>query len=187
MKKEEQIKMLLHPEEYDESQIDQMLDEANIPVPDANEEWKRFESEKTSTSHGRPSLLKIAAMFVGILMLSGIAYAAIYYMNSDVKEDVNTPTQEVTTSNSHEQIAIETPQDSIAQKPIVYENAELTTILSDIATFYHVETVYKSESAKHVRLYFTWDKTAKIEDVINIFNKFDRIHITLENQKLIVE
>ena len=28
MKKEEQIKMLLHPEEYDESQIDQMLDEA---------------------------------------------------------------------------------------------------------------------------------------------------------------
>ena len=178
MKKEEQIKMLLHPEEYDESQIDQMLDEANIPVPDANEEWKRFESEKTSTSHGKPSLFKIAAMFVGILMLSGIAYAAIYYMNSDVKEDVNTTTQEVTASNSHEQIAIETPQDSIAQKPIVYENAELTTILSEIATFYHVETV---------RLYFTWDKTAKIEDVINIFNKFDRIHITLENQKLIVE
>ena len=186
MKKEEQIKMLLHPEEYDESQIDQMLDEANIPVPDANEEWKRFKIEKTSTSHGKPSLLKMAAMFVGILMLSGIAYAAIYYMNSDVKEDVNTPTQEITASNT-QQITIETPQDSIAQKPIVYENAELTTILSDIATFYHVETVYKSEAAKHVRLYFTWDKTAKIEDVINIFNKFDRIHITLENQKLIVE
>ena len=73
MKKEEQIKMLLHPEEYDESQIDQMLDEANILVPDENEEWKRFESEKTSTSHGKPSLLKMAAMFVGILMLSGIA------------------------------------------------------------------------------------------------------------------
>ena len=38
MKKEEQIKMLLHPEEYAERQIDQMLDEANIPVPDANDE-----------------------------------------------------------------------------------------------------------------------------------------------------
>ena len=187
MKKEEQIKMLLHPEEYSDGQIDRMLDEANIPVPDANEEWKRFESEKATSSNGKPSFLKIAAMFVGVLMLSGIAYAAIYYMNSTIKEDANIPTQEIKASNSHEQIAIETPQDSITLKPIVYENAELTTILSDIATFYHVETVYKSETAKHVRLYFTWDKTTKIDDVIDTFNKFDRIHITLENQKLIVE
>ena len=187
MKKEEQIKMLLHPEEYSDGQIDRMLDEANIPVPDANEEWKCFESEKATTSNGKPSFLKIAAMFVGVLMLSGIAYAAIYYMNSTIKEDVNIPTQEIKASNSHEQIDIETPQDSIALKPIVYENAELTIILSDIATFDHVETVYKSETAKHVRLYFTWDKTTKINYVIDTFNKFERIHITLENQKLIVE
>ena len=53
--------------------------------------------------------------------------------------------------------------------------------------YVRVEFYSKNEAAKHVRLYFTWDKTAKIEDVINIFNKFDRIHITLENQKLIVE
>jgi hypothetical protein len=78
-------------------------------------------------------------------------------------------------------------QDSTLYKPIIYEDAELATILSDMATFYHVEAVYKSETGKHIRLYFTWDKKQTIDDLIDTFNKFERIHITRERQKLIVE
>ena len=72
-------------------------------------------------------------------------------------------------------------------QPVVYEDAELETILREMAAFYHCETVYKNEKVKHVRLYFTWDKTASIDDVIKTFNKFERFHITQENRKLIVE
>ena len=39
MKKEEQIRMLLHPERYTDEQLDQMLDEVEVPVPDAGEAW----------------------------------------------------------------------------------------------------------------------------------------------------
>ena len=77
--------------------------------------------------------------------------------------------------------------DSTQLKPVVFENAELSTILGQVATFYHCETVYKNETAKHVRLYFTWDKQSVIDDVVDTFNKFERFHITRENQKLIVE
>ena len=70
---------------------------------------------------------------------------------------------------------------------MVYENLELVTILNDIAKFYQVETVYKQEDTKHIRLYFTWDKQQKLDDVIDVFNKFERFHITRENQKLTVE
>ena len=75
MKKEEQIRMLLHPEDYTDEQLDQMLDETDVKVPDTDEEWEKFRSEKREVKNERPILLKIAAMFVGVLMLSGIAYA----------------------------------------------------------------------------------------------------------------
>ena len=41
-------------------------------------EWQRLSDEKQEVRNEKYSLLKFVAMFVGILMLSGIAYAAIH-------------------------------------------------------------------------------------------------------------
>lgn len=41
-------------------------------------EWQRLSDEKQEVRNEKYSLLKFAAMFVSILMLSGIAFAAIY-------------------------------------------------------------------------------------------------------------
>lgn len=186
MKKEEQIRMLLHPEDYTDEQLDQMLDETDIKVPDANEAWEKFRNEKREVKSERPMLLKIAAMFVGILMLSGIAYAAVHIIRN---YETGVAEQEVvvSTNNQHLSPNTQTPADSTAMKPMVYEDTELATILNEIATFHQCEVVYKSEAGKHIRLYFTWDKKATIDDIIGTFNKFERIHITRDNKKLIVE
>ena len=186
MKKEEQIRMLLHPEDYTDEQLDQMLDETDIIVPDADEAWEKFRSEKREVKSERPMLLKIAAMFVGVLMLSGIAYAAVHIIRN---HETGIAEQEVvvSTNNQHLSPNTQTPADSTAMKPVVYEDTELATILNEIATFHQCEVVYKSEANKHIRLYFTWDKKATIDDIIGTFNKFERIHITSDNKKLIVE
>ena len=193
MKKEEQIRMLLHPEDYTDEQLDQMLDETDVKVPDANEAWEKFsgkrkeESGKRNVERGkRLPLLKIAAMFVGVLMLSGIAYAAVQIIRS---QESGVESQEAVVSTNTQYLSPNTqaPADSTQMKPIVYEDAELATILNEIATFHQCEVVYKSEANKHIRLYFTWDKKATIDDIIGTFNKFERIHITRDNKKLIVE
>ena len=186
MKKEEQIRMLLHPEDYTDEQLDQMLDETDIKVPDANEAWEKFRSEKREVKSERPMLLKIAAMFVGVLMLSGIAYATVHIIRN---YETGVAEQEVvvSTNNQHLSPNTQTPADSTAIKPVVYEDTELATILNEIATFHQCEVVYKSEAGKHIRLYFTWDQKATIDDIIGTFNKFERIHITRDNKKLIVE
>ena len=80
MKRDEQIRMLLHPEKYSDEQMDQMLEEANIPVPDAETAWKRFSVSKLYTQNSK--LRRIAAMFIGVLMLSGIAYAAVHLIRN---------------------------------------------------------------------------------------------------------
>ena len=187
MKKDDQIRMLLHLEDYKDEQLDQMLEETHINVPDANEEWERFVGERRKTRREKFSLMKIAATFVGVLMLSGMAYAAIHFIGGS-SQKVQEP-QTVITDNAQRPTSEAQPtgDNSTELKTVVYENLELVTILNDIAKFYQVETVYKQEDTKHIRLYFTWDKQQKLDDVIDVFNKFERFHITRENQKLTVE
>jgi len=198
MKKEEQIRMLLHPENYTDEQLDQMLDETDVKVPDANEAWEELKNGRIEelrykknfnllTLQSFNSIKKIAAMFIGILMLSGIAYAAVHIIRSQETRDREQETVAAANSQPSTLNSQLAKQDSTAMKPVVYEDAELATILNEIATFYQCEVVYKSEASKRIRLYFTWDKKASIDDIIDTFNKFERIHITRDNKKLIVE
>ena len=91
MKKEEQLRMLLHPEKYTDEQLAQMLDETRVDIPDVNEEWQRLTGrikEDKSSSFTSSTLRlfnptkKIAAIFIGLLMLSGITYAAIHIVRN---------------------------------------------------------------------------------------------------------
>ena len=202
------LEMQEHPERYSDEDIRQLmadeecrqLYEQMIRATDAlfSEKERSLSPLSTphsplSTSHSPlstfpSSLRKIAAMLIGVLMLSGIAYAAFRYARNVAQtEKVQTETM-VSFGNQHAAPGTQlAEQDSTQTKPVVYEDKELTVILNEIAAFYQLETVYKNEDVKHVRLYFTWDKSADIDDVIATFNKFDRIHITRENQKLIVK
>lgn len=157
-----------------------------------DEEWTKFEAEhfgdgKRSVKTERFSFLKIAAIFVGVLLLSGITYAAVQMINSSSQEVQKE--QIVATANTERSAdnVQQAGQDSTQHKPIVYEDAELATILKDLASYYQVELVYKNEASKHIRLYFTWDSQQTIDDLVETFNKFERIQIVRENKKLIVE
>jgi hypothetical protein len=195
------LEMQEHPERYTDEDIRQLmadeecrqLYEQMIRAADALFSEKERSLSPLSTPHSPLStfpisLRKIAAMLIGVLMLSGIAYAAFRYARNVAQtEKVQTETM-VSSGNQHAAPGTQlAEQDSTQTKPVVYEDKELTVILNEIAAFYQLETVYKNEDVKHVRLYFTWDKSADIDDVIATFNKFDRIHITRENQKLIVK
>ena len=170
----------------------EILHDEDIDMKDiVDEEWAKFEAEHFGSEQGKVkskkvSFLKIAAMFIGVLMLSGIAYAAIHVISSHKQQDQ--ALQEVVIIDAISPLNNpQVVQDSTFMKPIVYEDAELATILSELATFYQVEPVFMKEETKHLRLYFTWYKKQTIDDIVDTFNKFERIHITREDEKLIVE
>ena len=172
-------KEALHDEDIDSSDI-------------IDEEWVKFEaenfgSEERKVRNEKSLLFKIAAMFIGVLMLSGIAYAAVHIISSHsqkAQEEQTITTTAPQSSNLDTQQAVE---DSTMTKPIIYEDVDLESILNDVATFYQVEPVFKKAATKQIRLYFTWDKKQTIDDIIDTFNKFERIHITREDKILIVE
>ena len=197
MTKEEKLMRLLemqeHPERYTDEEIRQLM--ADEEVRQLYEQMVRatdaLYSEKIEVKSGftiRYFLKKIAAVFIGLLILSGITYAAIHLSRSG-RVDSTSATRDTTVVANVPQPNVNAPlaeQDSMLLKPVVFEDAELVTILNEVAAFYQYEVIYKQEAVKHVRLYFTWNKKEKIEDVVETFNKFDRIHITMDDRKLIV-
>ena len=80
-------------------------EEEDIDTSDIiDDEWTKFEAEHFGSKQERVKrekspLLKIAAMIIGVLMLSGITYAAIRYVRSSQEQDEKTPETIVVTNS----------------------------------------------------------------------------------------
>ena len=192
MESNDNLEQLLRQMYAQESHHDEDIDTSDI----IDEAWTKFEAEhfkdgrnsSSSILHFFHSTKKIAALFIGVLILSGITYAAIHMISSNpqseqVDQTVAVDNTQPLTINAQQSASA----DSTIIQPVVFENAELGRILQEIASFYQCEVVYKKEKTKRVRLFFTWDKKQSLDQVVETFNKFERFHIAKENQKLIVE
>ena len=188
MESNDKLEQLLRQMYAQESLHDDDIDTSDI----IDEAWTKFEAEhfggeRSAVRGKRLPFLKIAALFIGVLILSGITYAAVQIIGNNSQATQQQATEAIVSSKTQKVSHELAEQDSTLTKPVVYEDAELAVILNDMATFYQMEYVCKREDTKHIRLYFTWDKKQDIDDIINTFNKFERIHITRDNKKLIVE
>ncbi|MBQ6054576.1 MAG: DUF4974 domain-containing protein [Prevotella sp.] len=145
-------------------------------------EWKKL------TLSSRRNWLRVAAMFIGILMLSGIALAAIHisrhvYGNHDAGE-LQSPTQETRISNSNQQTV---EADSISTEPKLYDNVPLGEIFQDISNHYNVKVVYQNDDAPRLRLFYRWKPEYTLEKVVEMLNNFEWIQIQAENDTLFIK
>ena len=128
--------------------------------------------------------MRIAAMFVGVLMLSGIAFAAYRLV---VGIDDKSPIQEVRTANPTQQAgALQQAQTNPASIR-TFENAELQQILKELSDYYHVSVEYRNEQSRHIRLYTKWDTTAPLQQIIELLNGFEKVSVRLIDNQIIAE
>lgn len=160
---------------------------ANEEVTDdmIDAEWQRLIREKQEVKIEKYSFLKIAAMFVGILMLSGIAYAAIHFVshnNAPKEQDELITKSQPSTSDS--QISV---TDTIAiPQPKLYDNVPLGEIFEELSNYYNVKVVYQNEDAPRLRLFYQWKPEYTLERVVEMLNNFDWILIQVENDTLFI-
>lgn len=138
---------------------------------------------------------KVAAV-VAVLVVSGITFAAIHLVTrSHQPSDKNNTELVASRKDSIQQVSapqksnIEEKTDSVslAQLPLVYENAELQNILTPIAGHFHLLVTYQNESARHIRLFLQLEKNMSLDDIIELMNHFEKVNIRHEGQTLIVE
>ena len=160
---------------------------ANEEVTDGmiDAEWQRLIREKQEVKIEKYSFLKIAAMFVGILMLSGIAYAAIHFVshnNAPKEQDELITKSQPSTSDS--QISV---TDTIAiPQPKLYDNVPLGEIFRELSDYYNVKVVYQNEDAPRIRLFYRWKPEYTLEKVVEMMNNFEWIQLQIENDTLFI-
>ena len=213
MNKDEKRLMLFdmqeHPEKYTDEQMEHLLADEEVKeflrdlamarmagkkaTPkkvDVDKAWKEF------SNGSYRNRMKIAASIVGIIFLSGVALAAVQngWLNistSDKVVDNKVMTEQIVPSNtlandSLKAMTVE-PTDSLDMKPVVFDNAELGTVLMQMADFYHVKVEYMNANTQHVRLFFNWNKTNTLEQNLELLNAFDRIQIEYADGTLMVK
>ena len=213
MNKDEKRLMLFdmqeHPDKYTDEQIEHLLADEEVKeflrdlamarmagkkaTPkkvDVDKAWKEF------SNGSYRNRMKIAASIVGIIFLSGVALAAVQngwlnFSTSDKVVDNKAMAEQIVPTNtlandSLKAMTVE-PTDSLDMKPVVFDNAELGTILMQMADFYQVKVEYMNANTQHVRLFFNWNKTKTLEQNLELLNAFDRIQIEYADGTLMVK
>ena len=138
---------------------------------------------------------KVAAI-IAILIVSGIAFAAIRMATRHQRETSSAePRQAIERQDSvrkaaaiaYTNQAASADTTATGQLPLLYENAELQSILVPIAEHFHLSVSYKNESARHIRLYLQLTEGMTLDDIVELMNHFEKVKIKHEGDKLIVE
>ena len=212
MERDKKIQLLLdmqeHPEQFSEQALKTMLDDPEVcelmeataqlkqaMLSDENNtnnvdaEWQRFAQTHLAEQKPERNWLKIAATFIGILMMSGIAFAAIHIIRhtSNVGEDSQSPIQETTIANPNKLPADTLKTDSIPPKVVRYDEATLEKILTDMADYYGLSLIWKSEDAKTLRLFYVWNRQLSASESTKQLNNFERFHLELNDSIITVE
>jgi ferric-dicitrate binding protein FerR (iron transport regulator) len=199
MTQEEKLQRLLemqeHPERYTEEEIrQQMADEEcrqlyeqMVRATDVIFSEKVTAKETTAIAPQR-RWIQVAAAFIGVLMLSGIAYAAIHII-SNVGVNMKSQPQETQVLSQQPQRptqSIEEITDSIPQTRI-FENVPLDEVASELALYYNKVVDIQNAQAHDLRLYYKWERKDELESIVSDLNHFDHVNLVLEDDKLIVK
>lgn len=212
------LEMLDHPEAYTEQEIHDIINrdedtretyrlmveakrssrnrQDETPV-DVDAAWQRFAKQnKTQTSILNSQIKKIAASFIGVLLISGIAFAAIHIVRHYVGGDVPTPPQETQIVEANQQVALDDTvkvetTDTIAPRatmePVVFDNVPLEEMLPEIAAHYDATVTFANDKARQLRFRFVWNPQQDIDQVVSDLSQFESLTVTLKDNQITVE
>jgi len=190
--------------------LDFAMSKEKMKMPSIDAEWEKLKEEKqqkeemsqnaetqqTAKLFSLWSPMRKVAAVAAVLVVSGITFAAIHLVTRSHQPSDNSNTELVASQkDSIQQVSApqksnieeKTDSASLAQLPLVYENAELQNILTPIAGHFHLQVTYQNESARHIRLFLQLEKNMSLDDIIELMNHFEKVNIRYEGQTLIVE
>jgi len=209
MEQNDKIRRLLdmheHPENYTDQELAAMFDDqmrehlatakramTDIPEPDVDAEWQRFEQEHLNAPVKNRRWLKVAAIIAGVVMLSAFTYAAVQAMRYYHVDKAEEMTEKVTTTVQEESIEVGprphvTDTVAVVEEPVVYDNQPLGQMLEGIATRYGMQVEFRNEDARTLRFYFELHPGEELSSVVERLNMFERVSVSIEGNTIVVE
>ena len=181
-------------------------------TPDVDAEWEKFaashaeeleildEGERLRVGDGTSGIYKprlraylaprkIAASFIGVLLASGIAFAAIQVVRNISTPKPQQPTTEQTTDiDPVTFLPADTVQaDTISVEPYIFNNVPLDSMLTAIAAAHRVQVEFENEAARQLRFHFVWKREDSLDRVVEKLNTFEAVNIGMEDKTLVVK
>ena len=169
-------------------------------TPDVEGEWEKFaashseELEILDEGEYKPRLRaylaprKIAASFIGVLLASGIAFAAIQVVRniSTPKPQLPSMEQVIDTKPVTSLLADTVKADTMPIEPYIFNNVPLDSMLTAIAVAHNMQVVFENEAARELRFHFVWKREDSLSRVVEKLNTFEAVNIGIEDKTLVV-
>ena len=169
-------------------------------TPDVDAEWEKFAASHAESLDAldeggqKPRFAlhlathKIAASFIGVLLASGIAFAAI-----QIVRNISTPKPQLPTTEQATNIepitslpADTVKTDTIPTEPYIFNNVPLDSVLTAIATAHGVGVKFENDATRQLRFHFVWKREDSLTRVVEKLNTFEAVNIGIEDKTLVV-
>lgn len=149
-------------------------------------------SRAASRGGGTWHLSRVAALFIGILMLGGITFAAIHLVRSFRDADRTEQTAPVAQARRTAK-KTKTPAAPVAKEKApeaslyTFTNVPLSDILTEMGKYYALKIDIRNAQARSLRLFYKWNKGLTADEVVSDLNHFDQVNLTITDHTIIAE
>lgn len=208
---------LEHPEKYSDAEVEQLLTDpearevydilrrtadVSAPVPEINidDEWRRFEAKQPKR---RPLIFRwlsfvasrnaaaVVIALVGTLAVVAATIGVTHYFIADnelAQTEQTEPQKRTNIANANVAPTDTIPAETTSlPETIVFKGENLERILADMAEYYGAKFKFNQDAAKSLKLYFEWDQSLPLNEVVEQLNNFEQIDITLTDKVLTVK
>ena len=139
--------------------------------------WQRFEDKHYPPKTNR-NWMKIAASFIGILLITGMAIAAVHLM-----------TQQATREKAQavEDSSMPSFSKALSSTAVHFDDVRLDSILAIVSAHYGKATHFRSDEAKGMKFIMTWVPDSSLTNFIDGLNMFDGLLLTLSEDTIFVD
>ncbi len=172
--------------------------------PDIDREWEQFVNrQRKSVAQGLLYSLRVffnrnaaAVLICTVASLAvvaatlGVSYSLSHTavneeaMAADIESATVKSRPEVAPSKNTVQVDESTPEEL---RTVVFKDESFGEMISVIADFYGVSAVYKNEKPKELRMYFQWDQSLPLSEIVEQLNNFEQIRISISDKTITIE
>lgn len=177
------LDMQEHPEQYSDAQLEAMMTDIDRES-DMEAAWERLEKGRMPMPLRkggrtvRPQWMRVAAVFVGVLVVAAMAMAAIHLIRSRNEQPETTA---ATLGVQHVTL------DEQRVEPVRFDNVTLDSILTVVSAHYHKAVNFRDEEPRHMKLIMTWQPEASLTEFIERLNAFDGLSLQLQDDTIVVD
>ena len=176
------LRLMDEPEAMTEAQLQELLSDDEVRkaydvMADCKKLYQNPQQEPLSVKWLQlGQRLRIAAVFLGAVMLCGLAWAIIPHIISPH-----------TDSPQSAQVTTPLLQKSGDGSSVRFDDVRLDSILTVVSAHYGKAVSFRNEEAKGMKFIMTWDPDRPLSDFIDGLNLFDGLSLTLQRDTIFVE